>query len=218
MLKNPNIIFGVSFCLACFAYACISINQESLEAVRSVEGNVKCVVVHGGRLFGAARGKEPVPFLTGPKAEPVLDESITRQAVLVGPGTVLSSVSSRCFKPETCNSIRGSRCRVFFVCLFFRVCGEVPFCYVCVCYFIYVQAVMMVSREDLFFGLPNMRSPNVLDRLSLQGQEVGGGGALLLRRRIVKSCNCCTYRAPRPATGAESRRARCLLAWSEMAS
>lgn len=61
--------------------------------MRSVEGNVKCVVVHGGRLFGAARGEEPVPFLTGPKAEPVLDESITRQAVLVGPGTVLSSVS-----------------------------------------------------------------------------------------------------------------------------
>ncbi|CAN0437808.1 unnamed protein product [Pylaiella littoralis] len=65
--------------------------KESLEAVRSVEGNVKCVVVHAGRLFGAARGEEPVPFLTGPKAEPVLDESITRQAVLVGPGTVLSS-------------------------------------------------------------------------------------------------------------------------------
>ncbi len=67
--------------------------QESLEAVRSVEGDVKCVVVHAGRLFGAARGEEPVPFLTGPKAEPVLDESITRQAVLVGPGTVLSAVS-----------------------------------------------------------------------------------------------------------------------------
>eukprot|EP00903_Cladosiphon_okamuranus_P010610 g10034.t1 len=65
--------------------------KESLEAVRSVEGNVKCVVVHAGRLFGAARGEEPVPFLTGPKAEPVLDESVTRQAVLVGPGTVLSS-------------------------------------------------------------------------------------------------------------------------------
>lgn len=61
--------------------------------MRSVEGNIKCVVVHAGRLFGAARGEEPVPFLTGPKAEPVLDESITRQAVLVGPGTVLSSVS-----------------------------------------------------------------------------------------------------------------------------
>lgn len=65
--------------------------KESLEAVRSVEGDVKCVVVHAGRLFGASGGEEAVPFLTGPKAEPVLDESITRQAVLVGPGTVLSS-------------------------------------------------------------------------------------------------------------------------------
>ncbi|CAN0065177.1 unnamed protein product [Ectocarpus sp. 4 AP-2014] len=65
--------------------------KESLEAVRSVEGGVRPVVVHAGRLFGAAGGEEPVPFLTGPKAEPVLDESITRQAVLVGPGTVLSS-------------------------------------------------------------------------------------------------------------------------------
>lgn len=81
---------------SCYPPSCfLSIHdQESLEAVRSVEGNVKCVVVHAGRLFGAARGEEPVPFLTGPKAEPVLDESITRQAVLVGPGTVLSSVSS----------------------------------------------------------------------------------------------------------------------------
>ena len=58
-----------------------------------MEGDVKCVVVHAGRLFGASGGEEAVPFLTGPKAEPVLDESITRQAVLVGPGTVLSSVS-----------------------------------------------------------------------------------------------------------------------------
>lgn len=60
--------------------------------MRSVEGDVKCVVIHGGKLFGASGGEEPVPFLTGPKAEPVLDESITRQAVLLGPGTVLSSV------------------------------------------------------------------------------------------------------------------------------
>lgn len=66
--------------------------QESLEAVRSVEGDVKCVVIHAGNLFGASGGAEPVPFLTGPKAEPVLDKSITRQAVLLGPGTVLSSV------------------------------------------------------------------------------------------------------------------------------
>lgn len=57
-----------------------------------MEGNVKCVVVHAGELFGASGGEEPVPFLTGPKADPVLDQSITRQAVLVGPGTVLSSV------------------------------------------------------------------------------------------------------------------------------
>lgn len=71
---------------------CLASLQESLEAVRSVEGGVRPVVVHAGRLFGAAGGEEPVPFLTGPKAEPVLDESITRQAVLVGPGTVLSSV------------------------------------------------------------------------------------------------------------------------------
>lgn len=56
------------------------------------DAGVKCLVVHTGRLFGAAGGEEPVPFLTGPKAEPVLDESITRQAVLLGPGTVLSSV------------------------------------------------------------------------------------------------------------------------------
>lgn len=79
--------------------------------MRSVEGDVKCVVVHAGRLFGAARGEEPVPFLTGPKAEPVLDESITRQAVLVGPGTVLSSVSigpsSRRRRNETCVRIMG---------------------------------------------------------------------------------------------------------------
>lgn len=53
---------------------------------------MRCVIMHAGRLFGAAGGPEPVPFLTGPKAEPVLDESITRQAVLVGPGTVLSAV------------------------------------------------------------------------------------------------------------------------------
>ncbi|CAM9446561.1 unnamed protein product [Ascophyllum nodosum] len=65
--------------------------KESLEAVQSVEGSVKCFVVHTGRLFGTAGGEESVPFLTGPKAEPVLDESITRCAVLLGPGTVLSS-------------------------------------------------------------------------------------------------------------------------------
>lgn len=64
--------------------------------VRAVEGNVKCVIMHTGRLFGAAGGEEPVPFTTGPKAEPVLGESITRQAALLGPGTVLSAVSVLC--------------------------------------------------------------------------------------------------------------------------
>lgn len=66
--------------------------QEPLEAVQSVAGDVKCIIIHTGELFGASGGEEVVPFLTGPKAEPVLDESITRQAVLVGPGTVLSAV------------------------------------------------------------------------------------------------------------------------------
>lgn len=51
--------------------------------------------MHTGRLFGSAGGAEPVPFLTGPKAEPVLDESITRQAVLLGPGTILSAVGGQ---------------------------------------------------------------------------------------------------------------------------
>lgn len=65
--------------------------KEPLEAVRGVAGDIKCVIIHAGNLFGSSGGEEPVPFLTGPKAEPVLDESITRQAVLVGPGTVLST-------------------------------------------------------------------------------------------------------------------------------
>lgn len=79
-------------CSAVLCNSCFPLKQP-LDAVRSVGPAVKSIVVHTGRLFGASGGEEPVPFLTGPKAEPVLDESVTRQAVLVGPGTVLSSVS-----------------------------------------------------------------------------------------------------------------------------
>lgn len=90
-LLDTTATMSPSLCVAVVLF-CFAFVQESLEAVRSVEAGVRPVVVHAGRLFGAAGGEEPVPFLTGPKAEPVLDESITRQAVLVGPGTVLSSV------------------------------------------------------------------------------------------------------------------------------
>lgn len=84
--------FFLFYCMGGYTY----VWQEPLEAVRGVAGDIKCVIIHAGNLFGSSGGEEPVPFLTGPKAEPVLDESITRQAVLVGPGTVLSTVRFFC--------------------------------------------------------------------------------------------------------------------------
>ncbi|CAM9599727.1 unnamed protein product [Discosporangium mesarthrocarpum] len=71
--------------------------KDPLVAVRDVAG-VKPLVVHTGRLFGVGMGKVPVPFTTGPKADPVIDESYTRQAVLVGPGTVLSKAQEAASK------------------------------------------------------------------------------------------------------------------------
>jgi hypothetical protein len=60
-----------------------------LTAVREAPG-VKVVVLHTGRLFGAASTAEPVPFVGGLKAEPKLDESWTRRAALIGAGTLLA--------------------------------------------------------------------------------------------------------------------------------
>ncbi|CAM9725283.1 unnamed protein product [Chrysoparadoxa australica] len=72
--------------------------SSPLELIRSAEVRAKTMVMHTGSLFGEAGGQEPVPFLTGPKAEPVLDRSYVLRSVLLGPGPTLSQAKDAATK------------------------------------------------------------------------------------------------------------------------
>jgi hypothetical protein len=68
---------------------------SALSAVRglSAQGRAQCVVIHTGRLFGSCEGADPIPFVGGPLAEPVLDQSWTMRACVMGQGTLLAKTA-----------------------------------------------------------------------------------------------------------------------------
>ncbi|KAG5179568.1 hypothetical protein JKP88DRAFT_349925 [Tribonema minus] len=78
--------------------------ESPLTAVRQLttgQSAAKVIVMHTGRLFGPAAGPDPVPFLTGPKAEPKLNECWARRAALVGVGTLLAQTRGAATKRAT---------------------------------------------------------------------------------------------------------------------
>jgi len=64
-------------------------SKTPLQALEEKTGVQKVVVTHGS-LFGPLPGKEPYPFLTGPKAVPVIDESYRKKGVLLSSSDVLA--------------------------------------------------------------------------------------------------------------------------------
>jgi hypothetical protein len=54
--------------------------KEVLDAAR-VEGAGRkaCLLVQHGRLIGYLPGEEPLPFVTGPRTEPIIEESFAKQ-------------------------------------------------------------------------------------------------------------------------------------------
>jgi len=56
--------------------------KDLMKTLESKKGCLKIVVSHGA-LFGQLPGKEPLPFMTGPKAVPVIEESYRKQGVLL---------------------------------------------------------------------------------------------------------------------------------------